>query len=103
MIAVLSEYCRQTFLDRGIASDRLGLHGYGFDPGRFPAPESLDGPRPDGLRAVFVGRCEPRKGLHYALEAWIESGAAERGTFTICGRFYPGYEEVLGRWLRHPS
>ncbi|HXV33339.1 MAG TPA: glycosyltransferase family 4 protein [Gaiellaceae bacterium] len=103
MIAVLSEYCRQTFLDRGIAPDRLGLHGYGFDPGRFPAPESLNGRRPDGLRAVFVGRCEPRKGLHYALEAWIESGAAQRGTFTICGRFYPGYEEVLGRWLRHPS
>jgi glycosyltransferase involved in cell wall biosynthesis len=103
MIAVLSEYCRRTFLDRGIAPDRLGLHGYGFDPGRFPAPESLDGPRPDGLRVVFVGRCEPRKGLHYALEAWIESGAAERGTFVICGRFYPGYEEVLERRLRHPS
>jgi glycosyltransferase involved in cell wall biosynthesis len=103
MIAVLSDYCRQTFLDRGIEPDRLGLHGYGFDPGRFPAPESLDGPRPEGLRAVFVGRCEPRKGLHYALEAWIESGAAQRGTFTICGRFYPGYEEVLEPRLRHPS
>jgi glycosyltransferase involved in cell wall biosynthesis len=103
MIAVLSEYCRTTFLDRGIEPDRLGLHGYGFDPSRFPVPESLDGRRPDGLRGVFVGRCEPRKGLHYALEAWVESGAAERGTFVICGRFYPGYEEVLERWLRHPS
>ena len=57
----------------------------------------------EGLRAVFVGRCEPRKGLHYALEAWIESGAAERGTFTICGNFYPGYREVLEPMLRHPS
>jgi hypothetical protein len=50
-----------------------------------------------------VGRCEPRKGLHYALQGWLASGAAERGTFTICGDFYPGYDRVLGHWLGHPS
>jgi D-inositol-3-phosphate glycosyltransferase len=103
MIAVLSEYCRGTFLDRGIPADRLGLHGYGFDPARFPAPADLDGRAGEGLRAVFVGRCEPRKGLHYALEAWIASGAAERGRFVVCGRFYPGYQEALAEWLGHPS
>jgi glycosyltransferase involved in cell wall biosynthesis len=52
---------------------------------------------------VFVGRCEPRKGLHYALESWIASGAAERGTFVVCGRFYPGYRELLEPLLSHPS
>jgi glycosyltransferase involved in cell wall biosynthesis len=50
-----------------------------------------------------MGRCEPRKGLHYALQAWIESGAAERGRFVVCGAFVPGYRERLGRWLEHPS
>jgi glycosyltransferase involved in cell wall biosynthesis len=74
-----------------------------FDPERFPAPEDGRPSRDGGLRAVFVGRCEPRKGLHYALEAWTASGAAERGTLAICGNFYPGYEQVLERWLRHPS
>jgi len=103
MVAVLSPYARRTFLDRGFAEERLGMHGYGFDPGRFPEPEDVTSGRGDGLRAVFVGRCEPRKGLHYALEAWLESGAAERGTFTICGNFYPGYREVLEPRLRHPS
>lgn len=103
MIGVLSEYCRGTFLDRGFAPKRLGLHGYGYDPGRFPAPESLERDGADGLRAVFVGRCEPRKGLHYALESWIASGAAERGTFVVCGRFYPGYRELLEPLLSHPS
>ena len=57
----------------------------------------------EGLRAVFVGRCEPRKGLHYALEAWIESGAAERGTFTICGNFYPGYRRRSSRCSGIPA
>jgi glycosyltransferase involved in cell wall biosynthesis len=103
MVAVLSPYVRQTFLDRGFTEDRLGLHGYGFDPGRFPEPGDVTSIEGEGLRAVFVGRCEPRKGLHYALEAWIESGAAERGTFTICGNFYPGYREVLEPRLSNTS
>ena len=79
----------QTFLDHSVDEERLGMHRTGSTPGGSPSPP----PRPvdvgEGLRAIFVGRCEPRKGLHYALEAWIESGAAERGTFTICGDFYP--------------
>jgi len=33
----------------------------------------------------------------------VGSGAAERGTFTICGAFYPGYDDVLAEWLAHPS
>jgi glycosyltransferase involved in cell wall biosynthesis len=103
LVAVPSEFSRRTFLDRGVAAERLGLHQYGFDPARFPAPaESVNGRQP-GLRALFVGRCEPRKGLHYALEAWVASGAAERGAFTVCGDFYPGYEELLADFLRHPS
>ena len=103
MVAVLSPYVRQTFLDRGFDAERLGMHGYGFDPGSFPEPRDVTSKEDEGLHAVFVGRCEPRKGLHYALEAWIESGAAERGTFTICGNFYAGYREVLEPLLRHPS
>ena len=65
--------------------DRLSLQQYGFDPDR-----SIAGPddRKDGpLTGIFVGRCEPRKGLHLALEAWIASGVADQGTFLICGSF----------------
>ena len=102
-VAVPSEFVRRTFLERGFAPERLGLHQYGFEPERFPAPEYRDRAVTDALRAIFVGSCEPRKGLHLALEAWIASGAAERGTFTICGSFYPGYEAVLAEQLAHPS
>ena len=48
---------------------------------------------------VFVGRCEPRKGLHYALEAWHRAGVPAHGRFVICGAYVPGYREVLARWL----
>ena len=51
----------------------------------------------------FVGRGEPRKGLHLALRAWLDSGAAERGRFVIAGGIEPAYEEILEPLLAHPS
>lgn len=103
-LLVPSEHAAQTFRERGTDPARLVLHRYGCDPGRFYAddrPAPTTGER--GLRAVFVGRCEPRKGLHHALRAWIDSGAAEHGRFLVLGRFVPGYREALGALLEHPS
>ncbi|MGH3630672.1 MAG: glycosyltransferase family 4 protein, partial [Sciscionella sp.] len=57
----------------------------------------------DGLRALFVGVCAVRKGLHFALEAWLASPACEAGTFTIAGAFLPAYRERLAPMLAHPS
>lgn len=102
LVAVPSEFVRRTFVERGVPAAKLGLHQFGFDAARFPPPEGAR-PAGEGLRALFVGSAEPRKGLHYALEAWIASGAADRGTFTICGGFYPGYEQLLHDLLAHPS
>jgi glycosyltransferase involved in cell wall biosynthesis len=103
LVAVPTEFSRRTFVERGVPEERLGLHQYGFDPARFPAPGQGANGRSPALRALFVGSCEPRKGLHYALEAWLASGAADGGTFTICGAFYPGYAELLAEPLAHPS
>lgn len=103
-ILVPSDYARQTFLDRGVPAPKLVRHQYGFDPAMFPDRsdvEEADMARP--LRACFVGSGEPRKGLHYALEAWIASGLASRGEFVVCGRLIPDYERKLARLLGHPS
>jgi glycosyltransferase involved in cell wall biosynthesis len=102
-LLVPSEYSRRTFLERGVPSEKLVLHSYGYDAGRFFAPG--DARRPEGrpFTAVFVGRCEPRKGLHHALRAWLDSGACEGGRFIICGSFAPGYREVIEPLLAHPS
>jgi glycosyltransferase involved in cell wall biosynthesis len=52
---------------------------------------------------LFVGVCAVRKGVHFALEAWLRSPAHERGTFQIAGEFLPAYAEKLRPMLSHPS
>jgi glycosyltransferase involved in cell wall biosynthesis len=102
VLLVPSEFVRGTFLERGYPAEKLVLHQYGYDPKTFYATNGIaDSTAP--LRVVFAGRCEPRKGLHYALRAWVESGVAEHAHFLICGDFVPGYREALSEWLEHPS
>jgi glycosyltransferase involved in cell wall biosynthesis len=99
-----SPHVAGTFTDRGVDPARLSLVRYGFDPASFPAPGAIahaDAGR--GLRLVFVGRCEPRKGLHHALRAWAASGAGERGRLRIHGDFAPGYREAIAPLLEAPG
>jgi glycosyltransferase involved in cell wall biosynthesis len=50
-----------------------------------------------------VGVCAVRKGVHFALEAWLKSPASKDGTFLIAGGFLPAYQEKLAEALSHPS
>jgi glycosyltransferase involved in cell wall biosynthesis len=100
-LLVPSEYSRRTFVERNVAPEKLVLHRYGYDPERFFPGPKRNATRP--FTAIFVGRCEPRKGLHYALRAWHDSGAAETGRFVVCGAFDPAYREVVAPLLAHPS
>jgi glycosyltransferase involved in cell wall biosynthesis len=96
-----SEFVVQTFLDRGFSRDRLARHMYGFDEKvYYPAPLPRNG---RALNVLFVGVCAVRKGLHYALEAWLKSAASRAGTFTIAGEFLPAYARTLAPMLAHPS
>lgn len=102
MLLVPSDYVRDTFLSRGFEPDRLARHQYAYDPDRFhydPVRDPAGGP----LTALFLGSCEPRKGLHLVLRAWVDSGAAATGRLRICGSFVPGYREHLAPLLAHPS
>lgn len=97
-----SPFVAQTFVERGVPAARLFHHGYGYDPATFrPHPGSRPPGRP--FTAVFAGAGEPRKGLHYALEAWHASGAAENGLLRICGRIEAAYGGALRSALDHPS
>jgi glycosyltransferase involved in cell wall biosynthesis len=97
-----SDFVRQTFLDEGFAPERLARHQYGYDDVRFHPPA---GPRErgPGLTVVFVGVCAVRKGVHFALEAWLRSPASQTGRFLIAGEFLPDYAERLADMLAHPS
>lgn len=97
-----SEFVARTFRDRGFPEEKFLRHRYGYEfmesaPSQLPA----DSARP--LVAMFAGLCTPRKGLHHALQAWLDSGAQEKGRFLICGDFVPGFREKLQSLLAHPS
>jgi glycosyltransferase involved in cell wall biosynthesis len=97
-----SDFVVRTLLDKGFSADRLARHIYGFDDqAYFPGPAYQ--PNSGGLRMLFVGVGAVRKGLHFALEAWLNSNAHQRGTFSIAGTFFPEYEAKLAPMLAHPS
>ncbi len=96
------DFVVKTFVDEGYPTERLARHTYGYDEKvYFPACEPRDPKR--GLTMLFVGVCAVRKGVHYALEAWLRSAASKDGTFLIAGEFLPAYQEKLAPMLSHPS
>lgn len=97
-----SEFVRHTFLGAGFPDEKLMRFIYGVDEKRFH-PEPRHAPASSGLKMVFVGVCAVRKGLHFALEAWLNSDACKDGQFQIAGDFIPGYRAYLESKLAHPS
>jgi glycosyltransferase involved in cell wall biosynthesis len=97
-----SDFVVQTFLDRGFRKEQLARHIYAYDEkAYYPSEEPRDPKR--GLTMLFVGVCAVRKGVHFALEAWLRSPASKEGTFLIAGEFLPAYQEKLAAMLAHPS
>jgi glycosyltransferase involved in cell wall biosynthesis len=96
-----SDFVAATHAERGEPAGRLLRHRYGYDPDRFsPAARSAER---SPFTATFLGRLEPRKGVHLALEAWRRSGLGASGRLLLCGRMEPGYETVLAPLLAQPG
>jgi glycosyltransferase involved in cell wall biosynthesis len=100
-----SDFVLASFLSEGFSRNCLLRHRYGYDPSRFGlVSQCADRVADDApIEIAFIGRCEPRKGLHYALKAWLSSDASKTGKFHVCGEFLPGYREVLTDMLAHDS
>jgi glycosyltransferase involved in cell wall biosynthesis len=96
-----SDFVIRTFIEQGFAEEKLVQHQYGFDEKLYYPVRPKE--KQDGFAMLYVGGCAPRKGLHYALEAWLRSPAHLHGTFSIVGAFVPGYAEKLAPMLDDPS
>lgn len=69
-IRVLSEVARQTFISRGVDPNRVTSIHPAIDLEHFrPAPK-VD----DVFRVLTVSSIDPRKGVHYLLEAFVKAG-----------------------------
>ncbi len=102
LLLVPSDHVAETFVKRGIPEQRLRRHQYGFDPARFHCHGRTEPPdRP--FAAVFVGSAEPRKGLHYALEAWRHADLPGDAELLIAGGFVPGYRDRVASGLALPG
>jgi glycosyltransferase involved in cell wall biosynthesis len=96
-----SDFVLRTFVDEGFPRSKLVRDIYGYDDQVFH-PASSRAPK-EGLTLLFVGVCAVRKGVHFALEAWLRSSASRTGQFLIAGEFLPAYAERLAEMLDHPS
>jgi glycosyltransferase involved in cell wall biosynthesis len=98
-----SEFSKQTFIDQGIPAAKLLRHQYGYDDKAFYPDLKRNGRAEGGLTMLFAGEAAVRKGVHFALEAWLNSPAHRDGKFMIAGRFLPAYAEKFSAMLAHPS
>ena len=97
-----SEFTLRTFVDQGFQPAQLVRHLYGYDETVYYPSETARNSKP-GLTMLLVGVCAVRKGVHFALDAWLRSPAHRNGTFLIAGEFLPAYREKLAAQLAHPS
>lgn len=98
-VLVPSDYARREFVAEGFPAERLLQHRYGCDLERFPVRPAA---APHPFRAVFLGRGDPTKGLHVALEAWRTADLGE-AELLIAGRLQPDYEDSLLPLLTRPD
>jgi glycosyltransferase involved in cell wall biosynthesis len=98
-----SEFVKRTFVEEGFDESRLLRHRYGYDPARI-RPGSQRPTAGSPLVVLYAGLCSPRKGLHHALRAWLDSSASQNGgRFLICGEFAEPYREHLKTLLSQPG
>jgi glycosyltransferase involved in cell wall biosynthesis len=97
-----SDFVVKTFVDKGVPRRKLLRTFNGVDTTTFhPEAELRDANRQ--FTMLFVGVCAVRKGVHFALEAWLQSTASRTGQFVIIGDFLPAYKDRLSAMLSHPS
>lgn len=85
LVLVNSEFVKQTFVNQGADPDAIRVLYWGVDEGFVELiPERETGKRPDGLRLLFAGTLEDRKGAH-VLEAGLLSLDDVPWTLRIAG------------------
>lgn len=92
-ITVPSEFARRTYIEMGVAADKVKKVPYGSDLSRFtkvaePATGSFD--------VLFVGQVSFRKGVPYLLEAFAKFQHPKK-TLTIVGGVLPEIKRYLQR------
>lgn len=97
-VLVPSPFVAQTFIDRGIPEQQLARHRYGCDLERFHRPAPDDAEHSGPVQFVFVGRVEPRKGLHLLAEAWERADLGD-ARLAVVGAIVDEYRPHVAAFL----
>jgi glycosyltransferase involved in cell wall biosynthesis len=92
LILVPSRQSAETFLNAGVAEEKLHYVARGVDPQRYQP-----GQPPEVFRACFVGALIERKGVHVLLEAWHRLGL-KRAELVLVGTLHPEMKRHLDEW-----
>ena len=97
-IFVASSISKQSLLEIGVKAEKITVIPYG-SPLEYFQPQ----PKPDNcLRALFVGRLSPRKGVHYLLQAWQNLKLTDAELMLVgTNMFPPGWLEQYGEIYHH--
>lgn len=98
-ILVNSEFSRRTFLDAGIAADKLLLVHRGVEVEHFSAQAN---PRSEKFTVLFAGLISLRKGIQYLLEAWEQLNLPD-AQLVLAGNSVPDGRAVLRKYAHIPS
>ncbi len=98
-----SDFVAATHAGRGEPEERLLRHRYGCDPSRFWPAARTRAQRARPVVVAFVGRLEPRKGVHLAIDAWRAAALRPGAQLLLCGAMEPGYERALQPLLGLPG
>lgn len=93
-ITVPSQFARRSFLERGIAEDRIFVCPYGVDLSEFRP----DTKRDDVFRVICVGQISVRKGIGHLLKAVEPLVAKQRIEVWLVGEIDPAVQQLLDQF-----
>lgn len=92
-IVVPSIHARRTYLEQGVAAEKLLLLPYGVDVERF----RNEGKSDKTFRIIYAGSLTIRKGPQYLLEAFAQM-PHDNAELVLVGPLDPAFEKVLSRF-----
>ena len=92
-ISVPASHARRTFIERGIAPEKIHVIPYGVQLDRF---QKVADPPTDSFEVLYVGRIDLAKGFTYLLEAFAQLRVPNK-RLTVVGSVMPEMKTVLPR------
>lgn len=98
-ISIPSTFVKTTFLENGVAENKLLVNPYGIDSDYFiPEKKKLKGE----FVVIAVGSVEIRKGFQYLLQAFDEL-RLPNAVLKIIGKVNPHFHKIQSQYIKNPS